>query len=251
MELEPSTQTRIDTWLKGNFDKETKAEILKLQESDPKALRDAFYTDLAFGTGGLRGLMGVGANRMNNYTVRRATLGLARYLKKSNQKQPMKVVIGYDSRHHSEAFAEETARVFAAQGIEVFLLSELRPTPFVSFACRHLRCNAAVMITASHNPAVYNGYKVYWSDGAQVVSPHDKGIMNEVLAIQSYDSIPVMRFFGCEESISFSVGNFRDKGFKGVSSPDLRSFFTCFSTRLRMFFGMGCLPLFIKNLWGK
>lgn len=191
MELEASTQTRIDTWLRGNFDKETKEEIVKLQETDPKGLRDAFYTDLAFGTGGLRGLMGVGANRMNTYTVRRATLGLARYLKRTTQKQPMKVVIGYDSRHHSEVFAEETARVFAAQGIEAFLLSELRPTPFVSFACRHLQCNAAVMITASHNPAVYNGYKVYWSDGAQVVSPHDKGIMNEVLAIQSYDAIPV------------------------------------------------------------
>lgn len=191
METQSPTQMRIDTWLKGNFDKETKAEITSLQESDPKALRDAFYTDLAFGTGGLRGLMGVGSNRMNTYTVRRATLGLARYLKKSHQKHPMKVVIGYDSRHHSQDFAEETARVFAAQGIEVFLLSELRPTPFVSFACRQLKCNAAVMITASHNPAVYNGYKVYWSDGAQIVSPHDKGIIEQVLAIESYDSIPV------------------------------------------------------------
>jgi len=191
METQSPTLMRIDTWLKGNFDKETKEEIIKLQESDPKALTDAFYTDLAFGTGGLRGLMGVGSNRMNTYTVRRATLGLARYLKKSHQKHPMKVVIGYDSRHHSQDFAEETARVFAAQGIEVFLLSELRPTPFVSFACRQLKCNAAVMITASHNPAVYNGYKVYWSDGAQIVSPHDKGIIAEVLAIESYDSIPV------------------------------------------------------------
>lgn len=188
--LDPATQNRVSTWLKGNFDKETKEEIHKLQ-ADPKALRDAFYADLAFGTGGLRGLMGVGSNRMNIYTVRRATLGLANYLKKSVSHTKPKVAIGFDSRYHSEVFAKEAAKVLARQDIEVYLLETLRPTPYVSFACRYLHCNAAVMITASHNPAAYNGYKVYWADGAQIVPPHDKGIMDEVLAIQNYDEIPV------------------------------------------------------------
>lgn len=188
MQLDSATQQRVDSWLKGSFDKETKDQIHKLLSTDTKTLNDLFYTDLAFGTGGLRGLMGVGANRMNVYTVRRASLGLARYIKKMSA-DGKGVVIGYDSRHNSRLFAEETARTLAAQGIRVFLLQEMRPTPFISFACRHLGCIAAVMITASHNPSEYNGYKVYWSDGGQIVSPHDKGIMAEVLKIERYDDI--------------------------------------------------------------
>jgi len=189
MDIDTSTQQRISSWLAGRFDNETKSEILKLQKSNPKKLRDLFYTDLAFGTGGLRGLMDVGTNRMNIYTVRRASLGLANYIKKDLSTASHKVVVGYDSRHNSRSYAEETAKVLAAKGIHVFLLQDIRPTPFISFACRHLQCIAAVMITASHNPSEYNGYKVYWSDGGQIVPPHDKGIMAEVLAITNYDDI--------------------------------------------------------------
>lgn len=189
MDLDSATQSRVDTWLKGKFDQTTKEEIQHLLSNDKAMLRDIFYTDLAFGTGGLRGLMGIGANRMNIYTVRRATLGLARYIEQKEKQGS--VVIGFDSRNNSKLFAEETARTLAAQGIKVFLFKELRPTPFISFACRHLGCTAAVMITASHNPALYNGYKVYWSDGGQIVSPHDKGIMDEVLKIERYDDIAI------------------------------------------------------------
>ena len=184
-------QKRIDDWLKGSFDENTKEAIKNLQSSDPKKLSDLFYTDLSFGTGGLRGLMDVGPNRMNIYTVRRASLGLANYIRKSVGDKKGSVVIGFDSRHNSSLFAQEAAKTLAAQNIKVFLLNNLRPTPFVSFACRHLKCTAAIMITASHNPAEYNGYKVYWSDGGQIVAPHDQGIMDEVLAITSLDSIPL------------------------------------------------------------
>ena len=191
MQLDVATQNRISTWLSGNFDKETKAEILALQNTDTKTLRDAFYTDLAFGTGGLRGLMGTGSNRINIYTIRKATLALAQYLKKSTPSRPLKVVIGFDSRNNSETFAKEGAKVLAKQGVEVYLFENLRPTPLISFACRHLQCNAAIMITASHNPAEYNGYKVYWADGGQIVPPHDKGIMDAAASITNYDDIPV------------------------------------------------------------
>jgi phosphomannomutase len=184
-----SVHNRIADWLEGPFDEDTKEEIREMQASDPKKLEDAFYADLAFGTGGLRGLMGIGPNRMNKYTVRKATQGLANYLKKQFQNGLLSVLIGYDSRHHSKEFAEEAARVLNANNIHVFLLKDIRPTPYVSFACRYKNCHAAIMITASHNPKEYNGYKVYWQDGAQVVPPHDVGIMKEVEAITSYDQI--------------------------------------------------------------
>lgn len=174
-------ERRVQEWLDGPYDDETKAQIRQWQSDNPELLKDAFYTDLSFGTGGLRGIMGVGSNRMNVYTVRRASQGLANYLRKS-QKEPS-VFIGFDSRHHSEEFALESARVLAANGVKVYLLKHLRPTPFISFGCRHKKCSAAIMITASHNPPEYNGYKVYWNDGAQVVPPHDTGIMKEVEAI--------------------------------------------------------------------
>lgn len=177
-------EDRIQSWLKGPFDPETKAEIRRLQAHDPKALSDAFFKDLSFGTGGMRGIMGIGTNRMNIYTIRMATQGLANYIKK----QPgdsHKVFIGYDVRHHSREFALETAKVFAGNGIHVLLSKEICPTPLVSFACRYYQCSAAVMITASHNPPQYNGYKVYWNDGCQVVPPHDEGIMEEVNQIKS------------------------------------------------------------------
>ncbi len=170
---------RAELWLSGLYDDETKDEIRRLSKENPHALTDAFFKDLSFGTGGLRGIMGVGTNRMNIYTIRRATQGIANYLKK-NLSPPYSVFIGYDVRNHSRCFAEETARVFAGNQIKVYLSSDICPTPIVSFGCRYYQCQAGVMITASHNPPEYNGYKVYWGDGGQIVSPHDQGIMQEI-----------------------------------------------------------------------
>lgn len=181
--MTPAIKARIDAYLQGPFDEKSKQEVRELLQKKPEALVDAFFSDLSFGTGGLRGLMGIGTNRMNIYTVAQATQGLASYIqKKGNPKAG--VVIGYDSRHHSREFAQETARVLAGNGIRAFLLPEIRPTPFVSFATRAKKAQAGIMITASHNPKEYNGYKVYWSDGGQVVPPHDKGIMAEVEAVK-------------------------------------------------------------------
>lgn len=180
-----TTNDRIQSWLDGPFDESTKAEIQKLLKNDPTGLSDAFFKDLSFGTGGMRGIMGVGTNRMNIYTIQMATQGLANYIKKTCTEETPSVFIGYDVRHNSRKFAEETARVFSGNGIRVLLSKEICPTPLVSFACRHYKCSAAVMITASHNPPQYNGYKVYWSDGGQIVPPHDVGIMAEVRRIKS------------------------------------------------------------------
>lgn len=177
--MTPEIKARIQEWQSEPYDAKTRKEVLKLLKGDKAAVIDAFYTTIAFGTGGMRGLMGVGTNRLNTYTIRFATQGLANYIHSQKVATP-KVFIGYDSRHHSREFALETARVLAGNGIEVFITKKLRPTPLVSFGCRRHGCTAAVMITASHNPPEYNGYKVYWSDGAQVVPPHDTGIMEEV-----------------------------------------------------------------------
>lgn len=173
-------------WMKNRyFDAETRKQAKLLS---PQELETAFFTELKFGTGGLRGVMGVGTSRINIYTIRKATQGLAAYIKQHGD--PKKgVVIGYDSRINSELFAQETARVLLGNKIRVYLCRKLRPTPFISFACRHLNAAAAVMITASHNPKEYNGYKVYWNDGAQIVSPHDKGIIQEIEKIPSYSDI--------------------------------------------------------------
>ncbi len=181
--MTPEIKARIDKYLQGPFDEKSKQEVRDLLQKNPEALVDAFFTDLSFGTGGLRGLMGVGTNRMNIYTIGQATQGLASYIKKKGDPKAG-VVIGYDSRHNSREFAEETARVLAGNGVRAFLLPEIRPTPFVSFATRAKKAQAGIMITASHNPKEYNGYKVYWSDGGQVVPPHDKGIMAEVEAVK-------------------------------------------------------------------
>src|SRR5579871_2362153 len=150
--LPPDIQKRVDYWLQGPFDAKTKEEVLTLREKNPQGLIDAFFTDLSFGTGGMRGIMGPGTTRMNIYTIRLATQGLANYLKKQNDPFKLSVLIGYDSRHHSKEFANEAAMVLAGNGIRVFLLSELRPTPYISFACRFKKANAAIMVTASHNP---------------------------------------------------------------------------------------------------
>lgn len=190
MDLSPELAEKVAEWQKEPYDQETQEEVRSLLEGDQQALIDAFYTTVAFGTGGMRGVVGAGTNRLNRYTIRFATQGLANYILKQRIDHP-KVFISHDSRLHSHLFAEETARVLAGNGITALLTKELRPTPFVSFGCRHHKCTAAVMITASHNPPEYNGYKIYWSDGAQVVPPHDTGIMEEVKQITRPDQVHV------------------------------------------------------------
>jgi phosphomannomutase len=193
IELDFITARNVDLWLRGQYDEATKVEILKLMRENPQEVIDAFYTHLSFGTGGLRGIMGVGCNRMNVYTVRAATQGLANYINKQSQPSSMhSVVIGYDSRHNSRSFAEESAKVMAGNGIKVLIFQELRPSPLISFACRFKGCSAAIMITASHNPPEYNGYKVYWNDGGQVLPPHDKLIVHEVEQITDLSMVKMV-----------------------------------------------------------
>src|SRR5204863_2416625 len=180
---------KVELWSNGNYDQATKDEVKKLQSTPGDALADAFYRNLEFGTGGLRGIMGVGTNRMNKYTVGMATQGYANYLKQSFPGQQVKVAIAHDSRNNSRFFAETTAYVFAANGIKVHLFESLRPTPELSFAIRHFGCQGGVVCTASHNPKEYNGYKAYWNDGAQMVPPHDKNVIKEVEKIASVDDV--------------------------------------------------------------
>jgi phosphoglucomutase len=187
--LETAT-AKANHWLTSNIDESSKEQVKKLLGNpDQKELIDSFYKDLEFGTGGLRGIMGVGANCMNQYTVGSATQGLANYLKKSFPSNQIQVAIAYDSRNNSKYFAQVTANVFSANGIIVHLFSDLRPTPLLSFAIRYLKCESGVVITASHNPKEYNGYKAYWNDGAQLVPPHDKNVIAEVNAITSFDQV--------------------------------------------------------------
>jgi phosphomannomutase len=178
VQIDETTLKNVNKWLESDIDEASKQAILALMHDNPQELVNAFYQDLDFGTGGLRGIVGIGSNRMNKYTIRSATQGLANYIKKQNPHGSC--VISYDSRTHSFDFAKETASVLAGNGIKVFLFEHLRPVPLISFAVRHLNATAGVMITASHNPPEYNGYKVYWSEGAQVLPPHDKGIIQEV-----------------------------------------------------------------------
>ncbi len=188
--LETGVQNKVNQWLQGSYDAATKATIQKLiADNNTVELTDSFYKDLEFGTGGLRGLLGVGSNRMNNYTVGAATQGLANYLNKCFKDEKISVAIAYDCRIKSDEFAQVIANIFSANGIEVYLFSSLRPTPELSFAIRLLGCKSGVVVTASHNPKEYNGYKAYWDDGSQVVAPHDKNIIQEVNAIKSIDDI--------------------------------------------------------------
>ena len=179
--MENNFMQTVQNWLDGNFDEATKAQIVALQETDPVALEDAFYRNLEFGTGGLRGIMGVGTNRMNTYTVAMATQGFANYIKKMlpDVKQAQ-IAIAYDCRNNSKEFAQTAAEVMSANGIKVYIFNALRPTPELSFAIRELNCHAGIVVTASHNPKEYNGYKAYWADGGQLVSPHDKNVIGEV-----------------------------------------------------------------------
>jgi phosphoglucomutase len=217
-------QQNITKWLEGNIDESAKETIRTLQVEDPTALADAFYRNLEFGTGGLRGIMGIGTNRINKYTIGMATQGFANYLKSSFPDTEVKIAIAHDSRNNSRTFAEITANVMAANGIKVFLFESLRPTPELSFTIRQLQCQAGVVCTASHNPKEYNGYKAYWNDGGQLVPPHDENVIKEVEKINSVDEV---NWSGGEDKISI-IGIDMDEAYyqmvKGLSVyPDVIS----------------------------
>ena len=205
--LEQQVLAKAQKWLDGNYDAETKKQVKYLMDNDMKELVESFYKDLEFGTGGLRGVMGVGTNRMNIYTVGAATQGLANYLNKCfKDKGQISVVVGHDCRNNSRKFAEISADIFSANGIKVYLFEDLRPTPEVSFAIRHLGCQSGINLTASHNPKEYNGYKAYWDDGAQVLAPHDTAIIDEVNKVTVED----IKFKGNKDLIQI-IGEDVDK----------------------------------------
>jgi phosphoglucomutase len=207
--MQETINTNIAKWLSGNFETSVKEEIKKLQSSNPDELADSFYRNLEFGTGGLRGIMGIGTNRMNKYTVGMATQGYANYLNQSFGQGNVKVVVGHDSRNNSRMFAEIVANVMGANGIKVYLFEALRPTPELSFAIRHLGCQGGVVCTASHNPKEYNGYKAYWDDGGQLVPPHDKNVITEVDKIHSVDDV---KWSGGESNITL-IGSAIDEAY--------------------------------------
>jgi phosphoglucomutase len=215
--MEATIQQNIDKWLNGNFDEAIKEQIRDQQKNHPEELADAFYKNLEFGTGGLRGIMGIGTNRMNKYTVGTATQGYANYLKNSFPGQEVRVAIAHDSRNNSRFFAETAANVFAANGIKVFLFDDMRPTPELSFTIRQLKCQGGVVCTASHNPKEYNGYKAYWNDGGQLVPPHDKNVIAEVEKIHDVTDV---KWGGGEDNIKI-IGKELDDAYikmvKGLS----------------------------------
>lgn len=223
VELIKEVTAKAQEWLSSTYDKKTRVEVQALLDNeDPTELIDSFYRNLEFGTGGLRGIMGVGTNRMNIYTAGAATQGLSNYLKKNFADLPeIKVAIGHDCRNNSRLFAESSAKIFAANGIKVYLFEDLRPTPELSFAIRELGCQSGIILTASHNPKEYNGYKAYWDDGSQIVAPHDENIVDEVLKIKAED----IKFNGPASLIEI-MGEEMDRKFlekvKTVSiSPDV------------------------------
>lgn len=214
--MDTAIRAKIDSWLTGNYDEETKKEIQHLLETNPDELVEGFYKNLEFGTGGLRGIMGIGTNRMNKYTVGMSTQGYANYLKQAFG-EGISVAIAHDSRNNSRFFAETVAAVMAANGIKAYLFESLRPTPELSFAIRYLGCKGGVVCTASHNPKEYNGYKAYWEDGAQLVPPHDKNVIIEVDKILRVEDV---KWSGGEENIII-IGDEIDKAYiemlKGLS----------------------------------
>jgi phosphomannomutase len=180
MEIKQNILEAVNEWLTPTFDNETQKEIIEIMTSSPKDLEESFYKNLEFGTGGMRGIMGAGNNRINKYTLGKSTQGLSDYMHKSFPNQALKAVIAYDCRKNSNTLAKTVADVFSANGIEVYLFSDLRPTPELSFALKYLGCQCGIVLTASHNPPEYNGYKVYWEDGGQIVPPQDEGIINTI-----------------------------------------------------------------------
>lgn len=206
--IDPVVLKKAEQWLQPEFDKQTRDEVKNLIENNPKELIDAFYKDLEFGTGGLRGIMGPGTNRMNRYTLGMSTQGLANYLLKQFGYLPeIRVAIAFDSRNNSQIFAQTAADILSANGICVYLFESLRPTPELSFAIRTFRCQSGIVITASHNPKEYNGYKVYWEDGAQIVPPHDNNI---ILEVQKISSVKEVKFEGNKNLIKI-IGNETDE----------------------------------------
>lgn len=195
-------------WLTDFFDDATKQEVQNLIDTDTEELKDRFYKNMAFGTGGMRGMMGAGTNRINKYTLGKSTQGLSNYLQKTYTEKPIKVVIAYDCRHNSDTLARTVAEVFSANGIKVFLFSELRTTPELSFAVRHLNCHAGIVLTASHNPPEYNGYKVYWTDGGQIVPPQDGEIISEINSL-SFENIK----FSADDSLIELIDKEVDEAF--------------------------------------
>ena len=207
---DPKIIERAKTWLTDSYDKETREQVSKMLAEESTELTDAFYKDLEFGTGGLRGIMGPGTNRMNKYTVGKATQGLANYLNKAfAEEAQIKVAIAYDCRINNTFFADIVSSVLTANGIKVFLFDALRPTPELSFAIRQLQCHSGIVITASHNPKEYNGYKVYWNDGAQIIAPHDKNIIDEVLKITDVDAVK----FNADKTLITMIGEEVDNAY--------------------------------------
>ncbi len=221
-QIDQNVLDKANQWLTGAYDAETKQAVREMMENNPQELVESFYRDLEFGTGGLRGIMGAGSNRMNKYTVGMATQGFSNYLKAHFPGRQISVVVAHDSRNNSRFFAQVTANIFSANGIKVFLFDDLRPTPELSFAIRYLHCQGGIMITASHNPKEYNGYKAYWEDGGQLISPHDKNVIAEVKKISGVDDLD---FDGNPELIE-TIGEAVDKAYlekvKNLSlSPDV------------------------------
>ncbi len=191
IQIDKNAEINAEKWLNSSIDESTKQEIIRLRDNEVNEFNDAFYKTLEFGTGGLRGVMGIGTNRMNNYIIAMTTQGFCNYIIQNNPEKKIRTVISYDSRNNSKDFAKITSRVMAANGFEVFLFEDIRPTPELSFAVRELKADAGVMITASHNPKEYNGYKAYWNDGAQLTIPHDELVINEVNKITDYSQVKI------------------------------------------------------------
>jgi len=210
--MENELSKRVDAWLTPTFDQDTQTQIKNLISNNPNDLKESFYRDLDFGTGGMRGIMGVGTNRINKYTLGKNTQGLSNYLHKSFPNQTIKAVIAYDCRHNSKTLAKVVANVFSANNIEVFLFKDLRPTPELSFAVRHLNAHCGIVLTASHNPPEYNGYKVYWQDGGQLVPPQDEEIINEINSLD-YSEVK----FQAKENLIHYVGEDIDNVFINAS----------------------------------
>ena len=225
MHIEKNILDKVNEWLTPTFDQKTQDEIIEMMTSSPKNLEESFYKNLEFGTGGMRGIMGVGTNRINKYTLGKNTQGLSDYLKKSFPGEQLKVVIAYDCRHNSNTLAKVVADVFSANGIHVYLFSEMRPTPELSFAVRHLNCHAGIVLTASHNPPEYNGYKVYWQDGGQIVPPNDAEII-QIIETLKYSEIK----FETNESLIEYIDVAVDEAF-AKSTVDNASFNTSAEAR--------------------
>jgi phosphoglucomutase len=223
MQIEQSILEKVNEWLSPVFDQQTHDEIKEMMTSSPKNLEESFYKNLEFGTGGMRGIMGVGTNRINKYTLGKNTQGLSDYLKKSFPNEPLKVAIAYDCRHNSDTLAKVVADVFSANGIKVFLFSEMRTTPELSFTVKHLNCHAGIVLTASHNPPEYNGYKVYWQDGGQLVPPQDGEIIALIEALK-YDEIKfeakenLIEYIDTEVDAAFVVATIANCSFDTAAS---------------------------------